>query len=1290
MYRAFQPAVGREVAIRVIPSALADDPGFIRRFEGDARLVAALEHPHVVPLYDFWREPGAAYLVTRLTHGGTLADVVARSALPEADAAGVLGQVAGALRAAHDGGVVHGAIGPEQVALDADGNAYLAGLGLRAAATAAHAVGPTTAPEVIDGSPPTPASDVYALGVVVAQCLTGLTGRIEQVEGALPRSVAAVVASATNPDPARRPSAIDFAMAFATATQPGAATAPLPDVEVENPYRGLAAFAAADAAVFLGRQRVVDRLVARLGQPGAAGQIIALVGPSGSGKSSVVQAGLLPALADNALPGSAQWFVTSAVPGRQPFEALEAALLRVAIDPPPTLYEQLSSGENGLRRAVRRVLPDDGSQLLLVVDQFEELFTLTDPQEAAAFLDALAGAVADAHSRVRVVATLRADFYDRPLQHRRFGELLREGTEVITPMSPEELEQAISGPAEPLGVHFAPAVVADIVHEVEGRPGALPLLQYALTELFEARAGSIITSETYRQIGGVTGALALRAEALFAECDEREQLAARQVFLRLVTLGEGALDTRRRVLVSELDDLPLHPLAVRAVLDRFSAHRLLTFDRDPVTRGPTVEISHEALLTEWDRLQGWIDGAREDVRNQRRLADAMGEWAGSGRRDDLLLSGGRLARFTAWAADADVQLASGERGFLDASIELAERAERLELERESQRVAAQRQARQRLRLTAVAGVAAVIVGALAVVAFLQRQAAQGSERQVTATLRANDLATSSRLVLRDDVRLALRLAIESAGATTEFGVVTPEAMDALHWAVQEANIVYPAGDTTPVAVRPGPRSLTGVYALPPNELIALAQSGPVGSYLGDQCPTYLGTEECPDPLRSFPAGLSIAGGDEAYGVVQPKPGTLTGAKVELVSDFTVSNEDLASELRSLEGLTGIVVSHRAAPVWDELSSRKDANDPFPDLIMGGYPTQLADWRSDGLIDLSSYLDMSRIRSDFGANQVKLGSIDGGYYMLPVASDMKGMVYYPKAAFEAAGYRVPQTWDELLALSRQMVADGRTPWCFAWEDGGGSGWPGTDLLETLVLRVGGTDAYDAWIAHTIPFDAPVIRQAGQMASTLLLSDGFVRGGAGAISSTPVFDSLAPLLEDEPGCWMVLQSSLMLTTRPDVNSVAGRSLDWFPFPPIERGSDVMPQYGGSSYVLAFNDRPEVRAFISHVASPQWGRVWAATATTFVSLNDRFDVRQYGGAVSAAPAGVLRSIGEAAREAIAAGVWRYDASDLMPGAIGLYDDNGNPGAFFTGMLDVVDGRRTMDQMLTDVEAKWQSLGG
>jgi alpha-glucoside transport system substrate-binding protein len=585
---------------------------------------------------------------------------------------------------------------------------------------------------------------------------------------------------------------------------------------------------------------------------------------------------------------------------------------------------------------------------------------------------------------------------------------------------------------------------------------------------------------------------------------------------------------------------------------------------------------------------------------------------------------------------------------------------------------------------------AVIVGALAVVAFLQRQAAQGSERQVAATLRANDLATSSRLVLQDDVHLALRLAIESAGATTEFGVVTPEAMDALHWAIQEANIVYPAGDTTPVAVRPGPRNLTGVYALSPNELIALAQSGPVGSYLADQCATYVGTEDCPDPLRSFPAGLSIAAGDQAYGVVQPGPRALAGAKLELVSDFTVSNEDLASELRSFEGLTGIVLSHRAAPVSEELNSRKDSSDPFPDLIMGGYPTQLADWRSDGLIDLSSYLDMSQVRSDFGASQVELGSIDGGYYMVPVASDLKGMVYYPKAAFEAAGYQVPQTWDELLALSHQMVADGRTPWCFAWEDGGGSGWPGTDLLETLVLRVGGTDAYDAWIHHTIPFDAPVIRQAGQMASTLLLTDGFVRGGAGAISSTPVFDSLAPLLEDEPACWMVLQSSLMLTTLPDVNPVVGSSLDWFPFPPIEQGSGVVPQYGGSSYVLAFNDRPEVRAFISHVGSPQWGRVWAATSTTFVSLNDRFDVQQYGAAAGPAPARVLQSIGKTAQEAIAAGVWRYDASDLMPGAIGLFDDNGNPGAFFTGMLDVVDGRKTMDQMLADVERTWQLFGG
>ena len=319
-------------------------------------------------------------------------------------------------------------------------------------------------------------------------------------------------------------------------------------------------------------------------------------------------------------------------PATHPFEQLEEALLGVAVDPPPSLLEQLA-GDQGLQRAVDRVLPHDGSQLLLLIDQFEELYTQVDPATANRFLANLVSAVTDEQSRIRVVATLRADFYDRPLQHRGLGELLRDGTEIVTPMTPHELERAITCPAEPHGITFEPALVAALVREVTDRPGALPLLQYTLTELFDHRRGDRVDFATYEELGGVSGTLVKRAEGLLASLGDEAHEVARQVFLRLVTFNEGGEDTRRRVLRSELEDLDVDRLVLRSVLDTFGRHRLLSFDRDPITRSPTVEISHEALLTEWTRLRDWIDGARHDVRVQRRLAEAMREWIAADRAD---------------------------------------------------------------------------------------------------------------------------------------------------------------------------------------------------------------------------------------------------------------------------------------------------------------------------------------------------------------------------------------------------------------------------------------------------------------------------------------------------------------------------------------------------------------------------------------------------------------------------------------------------------------------------------
>src|SRR5262249_12545706 len=293
------------------------------------------------------------------------------------------------------------------------------------------------------------------------------------------------------------------------------------------------AFEEADAADFFGREALTEHLVGRLAET----RFLAVVGPSGSGKSSVVRAGLIPALRRGALPGSNHWHVVEMVPGAYPLEELEAALLKVAERPPASLIEQLDSGEHGLLRAVKRVLPAGGSELVLVIDQLEEVFTLVEGEDRrTAFLSMIERAVTDPHSRLRVVTTLRADFYDRPLLYSGFAELLRDYVEAVVPLTAQEFERAISAPAQRVGLGLEAGLLAEMVSADSDGPGALPLLQYALTELFERREGHALTREAYDAMGGASGALAGRAEELYAGLDDAGQDASRQLFLRLVTL----------------------------------------------------------------------------------------------------------------------------------------------------------------------------------------------------------------------------------------------------------------------------------------------------------------------------------------------------------------------------------------------------------------------------------------------------------------------------------------------------------------------------------------------------------------------------------------------------------------------------------------------------------------------------------------------------------------------------------------------------------------------------------
>ena len=563
----------------------------------------------------------------------------------------------------------------------------------------------------------------------------------------------------------------------------GEALSEASSIPTRNPYKGLRAFGEADASDFFGREVISRQLVARLEEE----RFVALVGPSGCGKSSLVFAGLLPALRQNALPGSETWCIAQMKPGEYPLEELEAALLRVAVNPPVSLMEQLEADDRGLCRAVKRVLAADASELVLVVDQLEELFTLVAAEERRSqFLTLLARAANDPRSRLRVVVTLRADFYDRPLRYREFAELLRDRVLSLTPLSPEEFERAISVPAAAVGVSLEQGLLAEIVADVLDEPGALPLLQYALTELFAQRDVATMTRSAYRSIGGVSGALASRADELYAGLGDSGRAAARQFFLQLVSVGEGEADTRRPVALADLASLDVDQEALAECLDAFGTSRLLSFNRDPRTGAPTVDIAHEALLVEWGRLREWIDRAREEIRAHRRLTVRAAEWAESAHDPSFLLRGTELARFEAWGAESGLAQTVLEREFLRGSLEEREAVLAEEESRRVKQAALERRAVNRLRaLVAVLAVAAAVAAGLTVYAFDQSDRSHHQTRIAT----ARQLAAASVANLDVDPELSMLLATQAVQEASVNGAPLPDAVDALHRAVAASRVV---------------------------------------------------------------------------------------------------------------------------------------------------------------------------------------------------------------------------------------------------------------------------------------------------------------------------------------------------------------------------------------------------------------------------------------------------------------------------------------------------------------------
>lgn len=802
VYRAHQPIVDREVAIKAILPEYANHPDFIHGFDTEAQTIAHLEHPHIVPLYDYWREPDGAYLVMRLLRGGNLHEKLAVDgpwSLQQASR--FVDQITSALAVAHRRGIVHQDIKPGNILLDEDLNSYLADFGIaknlldyQDSAKKAPRVGTPLfmAPEQFNKrSLITPQTDIYSLGIVLYAVLTGrvpftntktteiirshLTDPLpplQFVRPDIPHEINQILRHATDKDPQSRYESVLMMATDLRHAIPGMDTSTGPEVnlesrlqadlpantatvilsanapEVQNPYKGLQAFREADAQDFFGREALTERLLGRL-KTGKNGHFLAVVGPSGSGKSSVVLAGVVPLLRQGYVSGTSRWYVIKMQPGSNPLEQVQAALNTVAIEQQADMDTILRQDTHGLNQIVQRILPKEDAELLLVIDQFEEVFTLLENEEDRVhFLNSLHEAVTAPDSRLHVIITLRADFYDRPLLYPLFGNMIREKTEVVLPLDTHELAQAIALPAERNGLDIDPALVQALIRDVDEQPGALPLLQYTLTDLFDRRQGLSLSFDAYEQAGGISGTLARRADELYNQLSTEQQQLARQIFLRLVAVSEGAEPTRQRVTwtaLLSLTDEENRP-TVRDILDLYGKNRLLTFDHDTSTREPTVEVAHEALIREWTRLQNWLEENRADLLTQRRLGAAITEWRNAGHDSSYLATGSRLAQFEAWQASTNLTLNEEETAYLQASITLRQRAT------------------LRLRLFISSLIVAVLIAlGLAKFAFDQ-QAATARQAQIS---RSRELAATALTAL-NRLDQSLLLSLEALNSTETY------------------------------------------------------------------------------------------------------------------------------------------------------------------------------------------------------------------------------------------------------------------------------------------------------------------------------------------------------------------------------------------------------------------------------------------------------------------------------------------------------------------------------------------
>jgi serine/threonine protein kinase len=779
--------LGRRVAIKFLHTGDAD---LTKRFILEARATARCSHENIVIIYEVGEYNGSPFMVLEYLQGQPLTKSLGSQRLPPARAVELMVPVVKALACAHEQGIVHRDLKPENIVVTDSGSIKVLDFGIAkvlqgddVAEMTGAPVQPGQQPRLHDvrdlgedvsnltrrgaimgtmaymspeqwgiGVAIDNRTDIWAVGIMLFRMIAGkhpldplrgpqlmVTGmvdepmpRLQSVVPDVPPDLAAVIDRCLLK---RKEERFPDANSLLRALEPFLPGRYSRELRIdESPYAGLSSFQEADADRFFGRTREIAAMVNRINDR----PLLAVVGPSGTGKSSFVRAGLVPVLKRS---GTA-WEALVIRPGRNPLGSL-ASIVAPLMSSSTTVEEDIQEQQ----RLVERLRNEPGyvgsvlrsrarrqkRKILLFIDQFEELYTLVpDAQERLAFTACLSGIADDATSPIRVILSIRSDFLDRVPEDQRFMDELSQGLYFLTPPSREGLRDALVQPAEMAGYQFeTPAMVDSMLEHLDATQGALPLLQFAATQLWEARDSKrkLLTESAYQSIGGIAGALASHADNVVAGMSTQERTLVRALCLRLVTPER----TRAIVSADELRELTKDTGEMQRLIDHLVQARLLVVQTGGGATGATVEIVHESLIHSWPTLRRWLDEGQEDAGFLEQLRNAARQWQAKNFDANLLWRGEMVEEALRFQRRYRGELPQLQHDFLEAVFSQAKKGRRL---------------RRALLIGATAFLGLLVVAAavaLVVISNSQKEA----ERQAAAAQAAEAVARKAEVTARE-------------------------------------------------------------------------------------------------------------------------------------------------------------------------------------------------------------------------------------------------------------------------------------------------------------------------------------------------------------------------------------------------------------------------------------------------------------------------------------------------------------------------------------------------------------